>query len=64
MWEGNEEGLQWYLKRGFKVRGEVLKGYYRRLRPGGARVVVMEVGGGVRVEDEGDKGEELMGNIH
>lgn len=47
-------GLEWYLKRGFEVRGEVVKGYYRRLRPGGARVVVMEVGGGV--EDGGQGG--------
>ena len=39
VWEMNEEALVWYRKRGFMVGEEVLEGYYRRLKPGGARVV-------------------------
>jgi len=38
VWEANPEALEWYGKRGFEV-GEVEGGYYRRLKPGGARVV-------------------------
>lgn len=43
VWEANEEGLAWYRKRGFK---EVAKeeGYYRRLKPQGAMVMMKEVG--------------------
>ncbi|KAI9804928.1 MAG: hypothetical protein M1833_006231 [Piccolia ochrophora] len=39
VWEGNDEALGWYVRRGFVVDGGVVEGYYRRLRPGGARVV-------------------------
>lgn len=43
VWEANEEALEWYLKRGFEVGGEVVEGYYRKLRPSGARVVMRRV---------------------
>lgn len=43
VWEANEEGLAWYCKRGFReMRRE--EGYYRRLDPQGAVVVVKDVG--------------------
>ena len=32
------------MKRGFEVGGEVVVGYYRKLRPSGARVVRRRVG--------------------
>lgn len=39
VWEANEEALEWYIKRGFEVGEEVVEGYYRKLRPSGARIV-------------------------
>jgi ribosomal protein S18 acetylase RimI-like enzyme len=43
VWEANEEGLQWYRKRGFReVSREV--GYYRRLNPHDAVVMLRDVG--------------------
>ena len=39
VWVNNEEGLQWYLNRGFEIEGGVFEGYYRRLNPSGAWVV-------------------------
>lgn len=43
VWEANEEGLEWYRKRGFKeVNREA--GYYRRLNPQGAMVMLRDVG--------------------
>ncbi|KAI9838958.1 MAG: hypothetical protein M1819_004166 [Sarea resinae] len=44
VWEKNDEALDWYAKRGFVIGGEVLEGYYRRLNPGGARVVGRKLG--------------------
>lgn len=42
VWVANEEGLQWYRKRGFKeVSREV--GYYRRLNPQDAVVMLRDV---------------------
>ncbi|MCJ1329546.1 hypothetical protein MMC10_006226 [Thelotrema lepadinum] len=38
VWETNAEAAEWYARRGFEV-GDVVEGYYRRLKPGGARVV-------------------------
>ena len=46
VWEANEEALEWYVKRGFEVVAEVEEGYYRKLRPSGARVVRRRVGVG------------------
>ncbi|KAF2872903.1 acyl-CoA N-acyltransferase, partial [Massariosphaeria phaeospora] len=37
VWEANEDGLDWYKKRGFDVIGKE-DGYYRKLRPSGADV--------------------------
>lgn len=37
--EANDEALQWYVSRGFKVEDEVVENYYRRLKPSGARIV-------------------------
>ena len=39
VWEANAEALAWYRARGFAVEDGVVPGYYRRLTPGGARVV-------------------------
>ena len=44
VWEANDEALEWYLRRGFLIEKEVVEGYYRRLRPGGARIVRRKVG--------------------
>lgn len=47
VWEANTDALDWYRKRGFDVdSGEVVQGYYRKLRPAGARVVRRRVGVG------------------
>ncbi|CAZ86627.1 unnamed protein product [Tuber melanosporum] len=61
VWEMNVEGIGWYARRGFEV-GAVVGGYYRRLRPDGARVVRRWVGvvewvgkEGVVEEDEGEE---------
>lgn len=37
--EDNEEALAWYRARGFEVEEGVIEGYYRRLKPSGARLV-------------------------
>ncbi|KAI9654847.1 MAG: hypothetical protein M1829_000743 [Trizodia sp. TS-e1964] len=44
VWEMNYEALEWYAKRGFTVSSEVLPGYYRRLKPSGARLVKKKIG--------------------
>ena len=44
VWEANTEALEWYVRRGFSVEKELVEGYYRRLRPAGARVVWRVVG--------------------
>ncbi|MCJ1403620.1 hypothetical protein MMC11_006843 [Xylographa trunciseda] len=44
VWEANEEGLDWYKRRGFVVEEPVIQGYYRRLKPDGARIVRREIG--------------------
>ncbi|KAF2083606.1 acyl-CoA N-acyltransferase, partial [Saccharata proteae CBS 121410] len=46
VWEANEEGLEWYRKRGFEVVAKE-EGYYRRLSPSGAWLVRKRI----RVED-------------
>jgi ribosomal protein S18 acetylase RimI-like enzyme len=40
--EANEEGLQWYIARGFRFDGHVA-GYYRRLKPSGAKIVRLDL---------------------
>ena len=42
VWEANEEGLEWYRKRGFQEVGRE-ESYYRRLNPQGAVVVQKKV---------------------
>ncbi|SLM41148.1 GNAT domain [Lasallia pustulata] len=44
VWEANSEALEWYVRRGFAVEDALVEGYYRRLRPAGARVVRRVVG--------------------
>lgn len=41
--EANEDGLRWYIARGFKVQEGVVEGYYRRLTPSGAKIVTLDV---------------------
>ena len=55
VWEANAEALEWYLRRGFMLEEGLVEGYYRRLRPAGARVVRRGVGVGeyVRVGRRG-----------
>ncbi|KAL9596448.1 MAG: hypothetical protein Q9219_005798 [cf. Caloplaca sp. 3 TL-2023] len=43
VWEANKDALEWYVRRGFHV-GEVVQGYYRRLKPAGARIVWKDLG--------------------
>lgn len=40
--EANEEGLEWYIARGFRVDGDVAE-YYRRLKPSGAKIVRLDL---------------------
>ncbi|KAL7270178.1 hypothetical protein RUND412_007118 [Rhizina undulata] len=58
VWEANDGALEWYAKRGFTV-GALVEGYYRRLKPAGARVVVRTVGIGdfLRVKGVSGPGE-------
>ena len=55
------EAVEWYVKRGFVVEGSVVEGYYRKLRPSGARVVRRKVGAGdwlrIREMEGGKEGE-------
>ncbi|PWY75893.1 GNAT family acetyltransferase [Aspergillus eucalypticola CBS 122712] len=37
--EANEDGLKWYIARGFKVEDGIVENYYRRLKPSGAKIV-------------------------
>ncbi|OQD75731.1 hypothetical protein PENDEC_c006G05356 [Penicillium decumbens] len=41
--EANEDGLAWYVARGFKIQDGVVEGYYRRLKPSGARIVRLDL---------------------
>ena len=63
VWEANVDAVEWYRKKGFQV-GELVEGYYRKLRPGGARVVWKEVGVLEKLAAEGKGGvwEEREGN--
>lgn len=46
VWEANTDALEWYTRRGFTVEEGVVEGYYRRLKPMGARVVRRGIGVG------------------
>ena len=39
VWEANTDALEWYSRRGFSIESGVIEGYYRRLKPSGARIV-------------------------
>jgi ribosomal protein S18 acetylase RimI-like enzyme len=41
--ESNEEALLWYVARGFTVEDGVIEGYYRRLKPSGAKIVRLDL---------------------
>ncbi|WEW56751.1 acetyltransferase (GNAT) family protein [Emydomyces testavorans] len=56
--ETNEEALQWYIARGFTVQDGVIEGYYRKLKPGGAKIVKLELSW---EEDQIDSGLEPSG---
>jgi len=59
VWEANEEALEWYGKRGFVVELQVVEGYYRKLRPSGARVVRRRVGVGDYLKAKGSAPNEV-----
>ena len=46
VWEANTDALEWYEKKGFEVEKGIVEGYYRKLRPTGARVVRRRLGVG------------------
>ncbi|KAL2820006.1 hypothetical protein BJX63DRAFT_334748 [Aspergillus granulosus] len=41
--EANDDGLAWYLSRGFHVEDGIIDNYYRRLKPSGARIVKLDL---------------------
>lgn len=53
--ETNEEALRWYIARGFQVEEGVVRGYYRRLNPDGARIVRMDLEWDDDIVQEGSK---------
>jgi N-alpha-acetyltransferase 50 len=42
VWERNEDALEWYQRRGFE-KGELVKGYYKRLKPADAWIVRRDI---------------------
>ncbi|KAM3432246.1 hypothetical protein MY4824_006680 [Beauveria thailandica] len=46
VWTENEHGLAWYRRRGFQPVGDPIGGYYRRLRPDSAVLVLRPVRAG------------------
>jgi N-alpha-acetyltransferase 50 len=42
VWENNEDALRWYENRGFR-RTMLVEHYYRRLKPGGAWIVRLDI---------------------
>lgn len=53
VWEANEEGLEWYKKRGFEILGKE-EAYYRKLNPKGAFMVRRWIGVGDLLGGEGN----------
>ena len=49
VWEANNEALAWYRNRGF-LAADMVESYYRKLRPGGARVLRKNIGVGEYLE--------------
>lgn len=58
--EANEDGLKWYKSRGFQVQDSVVEGYYRRLKPSGARIVRLDL----MWEDSGSLGDASQAPSH
>ncbi|KAI3326931.1 acyl-CoA N-acyltransferase [Xylariaceae sp. AK1471] len=52
VWTQNEEGLRWYMARGFSRVDEV-KGYYFKLRPDSAWIIRREIGPGALLRLDG-----------
>ncbi|KAI1854348.1 hypothetical protein JX265_012517 [Neoarthrinium moseri] len=46
VWTENEEGMEWYKARGFKIVEPVVDGFYRQLRPSGAWIMRKEIASG------------------
>jgi ribosomal protein S18 acetylase RimI-like enzyme len=44
VWTENEDGLEWYKKRGFTITEPVVHGYYRRLKPDTAWILRRTLG--------------------
>ncbi|MCJ1457303.1 hypothetical protein MMC28_007670 [Mycoblastus sanguinarius] len=59
VWEANTDALEWYEKNGFVIEKETVEGYYRKLRPGGARIVRKKIGVGdhLKAGDRMENGE-------
>lgn len=47
VWTENDQGMQWYRRRGFESVGAPIEGYYRKLRPDSAQLVSRPVRAGV-----------------
>jgi GNAT superfamily N-acetyltransferase len=45
VWVENHEAQEWYERRGFTIDEGVVEGYYRKLRPSGAKVVRLRIDG-------------------
>jgi len=61
VWEANEEAMEWYRRRGFKVVGRE-ECYYKRLAPKSAAwVVSRDVRPGDLLESEEQRTEEHLG---
>lgn len=54
--ETNEDALNWYIARGFKVQDGVVEGYYRRLKPGGAKIIKLDLDWDADEEKKEDMG--------
>ncbi|KAL2842233.1 hypothetical protein BJY01DRAFT_216779 [Aspergillus pseudoustus] len=52
--EANDDGLKWYISRGFQVEDGIIENYYRRLKPSGARIVKLDL----RWNDKADEPKE------
>ncbi|KAJ5787557.1 hypothetical protein N7457_002547 [Penicillium paradoxum] len=52
--EANDEGLEWYIARGFRVDGDVAE-YYRRLKPSGAKIVRLDLDWNTEVGEQVQK---------
>ncbi|KAF8250122.1 acyl-CoA N-acyltransferase [Wilcoxina mikolae CBS 423.85] len=43
VWVENHEAQEWYERRGFTIDEDIVEGYYRKLRPSGAKVVRLRI---------------------